>query len=131
MLIHAAGTSRFISSITLCHTAPVSVYHIIKELLRTRSLCVKVNNTMPFTLTKEYIDSFLGPAARGDWGPFLEAIDRNVQWIVNDPVYNSTSLTGTYVHPPTMRSNPSYTILESSRMARDNCRPAIWQISPR
>lgn len=54
--------------------------------------------TMPFTLTKEYIDSILGPAAHGNWVPFVEAIDPNVHWIVNDPKYDSTSLTGTYVH---------------------------------
>lgn len=52
---------------------------------------------MSFTLTKEHLDSFLGPAAKGDWNPFVDAIDPNVHWVVNDPVNDSTSLTGTYV----------------------------------
>jgi hypothetical protein len=55
---------------------------------------------MPFTLTKEYVQSLLGPAAHGDWTAFVDAIDPEVHWVVADPVYNNTSLSGTYVTSP-------------------------------
>jgi hypothetical protein len=52
---------------------------------------------MPFTLTKEYFHSVAGPAAHGDWTAFIDAIDPEVHWIVADPAYDNTSLSGTYV----------------------------------
>lgn len=52
---------------------------------------------MPFQLTPAHIQAVLGPTAQENWTPFLEALDPNVNWMVNDPTYNELSKAGTYV----------------------------------
>jgi hypothetical protein len=52
---------------------------------------------MSFTLTEEHIKAFLEPAGRGDWAPFIAAIDPNVKWVIVDPVADSSTSAGTYV----------------------------------
>ncbi|KAE9365825.1 hypothetical protein N431DRAFT_385746 [Stipitochalara longipes BDJ] len=40
---------------------------------------------MSFTLTPTHLFSFLDPCARGEWEPFLSALDPNVHWVIADP----------------------------------------------
>jgi hypothetical protein len=52
---------------------------------------------MSFTLTLEHVKSFLDPASRGEWGPFLNAIDPEVNWFIGDDTYDPTTNTGVFV----------------------------------
>ncbi|KUJ15121.1 uncharacterized protein LY89DRAFT_783330 [Mollisia scopiformis] len=51
---------------------------------------------MSFQLTPEYIYAFLGPAAQGEWTPFLDGLDPDVNWMIGDPTFNEQHRTGTY-----------------------------------
>jgi hypothetical protein len=53
---------------------------------------------MAFILTIEHVRSFIDPASHGDWTPFLNAIDPEVDWFINDPAYTQfAALEYTYV----------------------------------
>lgn len=58
---------------------------------------------MTFLLTKDVIASLFDPTAKGDWAPFLAAIDPDVRWIINDTVDNRKTMTGVYVCLPPLR----------------------------
>lgn len=61
---------------------------------------------MPFQISNEYVRGILDPVARGDMSGFLDAFDPEVHWMIADPVYDSTSLSGTYVsYVPTIALN--------------------------
>ncbi|CZR58263.1 uncharacterized protein PAC_08154 [Phialocephala subalpina] len=51
---------------------------------------------MPFQLTPAHIEAIVGPAAYGEWKPFLDALDPNVNWMIGDHVSNEKQRTGTY-----------------------------------
>ncbi|KAH7306116.1 hypothetical protein BKA65DRAFT_601855 [Rhexocercosporidium sp. MPI-PUGE-AT-0058] len=51
---------------------------------------------MPFKLTEEHIRSFFDPASRGEWAPFLAAIDPNVSWTIGSHKENLTCSTGIF-----------------------------------
>jgi len=86
--------------------------------------------TLP--LTVEYVRSIVEPAARGDWKLFIDAIDPGVHWIVADPVFNSTSLTGTYVRLLSEKYELWLTfVIESPRMARQAGWSTLRQIDRR
>jgi hypothetical protein len=52
---------------------------------------------MAFTLTKEHVRELMDSINEGSWDSFLATVDRNVKWIVGDPLHDPKSLTGTYV----------------------------------
>jgi hypothetical protein len=52
---------------------------------------------MAFTLTKEHVRELMDSINEGNWDSFLATVDRNVKWIVGDPLHDPKSLTGTYV----------------------------------
>lgn len=35
---------------------------------------------MTFTLTRDHLDSLLGPTKEGNLGPFLDALDPDIEW---------------------------------------------------
>ena len=53
--------------------------------------------TTPFTLTDAVISEMFDPLAKGDFSLFLQAIDEDVRWFINDPERNEKSLAGVYV----------------------------------
>jgi hypothetical protein len=60
---------------------------------------------MPFQLSKEYVQAIVDPFTQGDMSGFLDDFHPEVHWVIADPVYDSTSLSGTYVsYVPTITS---------------------------
>ncbi|KAK0109516.1 hypothetical protein ONS95_002205 [Cadophora gregata] len=51
---------------------------------------------MPFTLTEAHVRGFLDPASRGDWVPFVTAIDPNVRWTIGSLREDLTCCTGVF-----------------------------------
>jgi len=53
--------------------------------------------TTPFKVTDAVIAEMFDPLAKGDFSLFLQAIDEDVRWVINDAERNEKSLAGTYV----------------------------------
>jgi hypothetical protein len=79
------------------HWNPSSIYISDLPIFLVPHRLSKLFNIMSFTLTEEHVKSFLEPASRGDWAPFMVAIDPNVNWIIVNPVEDPSTSSGTYV----------------------------------
>lgn len=62
---------------------------------------------MAFTLTTSHVKSIMDAAERGDWGPFVDAIDPDVKWTIGDEAKDPIRKTGIYVSPRLTSSAPS------------------------
>ena len=62
---------------------------------------------MAFTLTKDRVQAIMDSMSKGDWDEFLATVDRNVKWIVSDPLHDPKSLTGTYVSKNFLKARKS------------------------
>ena len=79
------------------HRNPNSIYISDLPSFLVLHRLSKLFNIMSFNLTEEHVKSFLEPAGRGDWAPFMGAIDPNVNWVIVDPVEDPAISSGTYV----------------------------------
>lgn len=52
---------------------------------------------MPFTLTREYLDTIAAAAAKGDIQPFIDSIDPDVKWRIGGSEEKGTGREGVYV----------------------------------
>ncbi|TKA75072.1 hypothetical protein B0A49_03271 [Cryomyces minteri] len=51
---------------------------------------------MTLALTVDEVRSILEPAARGEWAPFMEAVDAEVRWVIGSEEKSAANMTGTY-----------------------------------
>lgn len=52
---------------------------------------------MSFELSEDFMIQLLEPTSRGEWEPFMKALDENVRWWISNDVENVKTATGVYV----------------------------------